>query len=171
MHFHNAQSLHEGEHAEAMQLALALSRLWRSWMAYEPRPPLRRSNMPVLGAMMHFNALGQKEVTPGYLARELHQSQPAISQKVGELEDIGLLKRTAGVKDRREVKIALTDKGIETAYQSMDGFLHYVDRALEKLGRQKTASFIQLTEEFGDVVDAVKNSAIENANNEGSVPI
>lgn len=56
-----------------------------------------------------------EDLTPGKLAENIHLSQATITGILDRLEARGLVKRTRGTKDRRQVTLTLTENGRQTA--------------------------------------------------------
>lgn len=57
----------------------------------------------------------KKELRVGQLARECLQKQPTLTRIVDRMEEDGLVARVYSKRDRREVKVSLTEVGIERA--------------------------------------------------------
>lgn len=156
----------EGEAPRAARLLNELDRTRRVWAGFHPGPDMRRSDMGVLNAMMHLSEGGQLPVTVGVLARHLHQSMPATSQKLGELERQGCLRREVNPGDRRKVGVTLTPKGVGCAQESMRGFFSKIEKAMERLGPEKSEELIGLLRQLSDAIEAVKDNEESDADAE-----
>lgn len=135
-----------------------MNRLRRAWHGFHPAPPLKRSDLAVMGAVSKLLAGGHRPLTVSALARAMKQSVPGISQKLSFLEQKGYLKRVEDQNDRRRVYVELTPKGEEIASGALREFLGRVDEALDKLGPEKTR---QLIERMRDLSDAMETMAKE----------
>lgn len=142
------------EYASAVSLFTHMDHLRRVWAGFHPMPPLKRSDLAVLGTIDQLMHSGEKNVTVSMLARALHQSLPGVSQKVSVLEDFGYLKRTGDKADRRVTYVALTPKGKKTAQTSLREFLGRMEQALNSMGAEKTGQMLELMEEL---TEAIKN--------------
>jgi len=60
-------------------------------------------------------------------------SQPSITGLVDKLEERGLVERVRSLEDRREVLIAITQKGNQTYVKGMDLHRQFVEKALSAL--------------------------------------
>ena len=142
-----------GEYQNASALFAELHRLGRMWAAARPKPPLRRGDLAALGTVAHMSAHGGGPVTMGSLATRMNLSLPGASQKVSELEKLGLARRVPGKEDRRVVCIQLTPKGRRMAGSALKAVLSRAEAALGVLGEEKTHTFLSLAHELSDIVD------------------
>lgn len=140
------------EHLQALQLLDAMRRLQTVWVRMHPKPPLRRSDLILLVTVQNLagkgpgphKPKGEEAVSMGALARALKQTPPGISQKVGEMEKQGYLKRTVSLKDRRNFYVELTPKGEDICEKTLMAFIVQIEAATGKLGEEQTNQFISL---------------------------
>lgn len=149
----------QGEYIRASVLFESLNRLHRIWMSFSPPPPLKRSDLMMLGAVLGEEQHGKGPPTASRLARHTHQSLPGVSQKLGQLEEQGYLQRSTSPADRRAVQVQLTEKGRSTAEGMLRGVLSRVERAFDTLGPEKTDALTQLLAQLCDAFDAAEPSA------------
>ncbi len=155
MHMHNHgphghSMFGTDQNSAAVQLFGEIDRVRRTWESYQPAPPLRRSEMFVLGLMADLAANGQKSITMGQLARHMRQSMPGISQKVSVLEKQGYVLRVGDETDRRVVTIELTEKGEQVARQELQAFVGRMEQALQDLGPKKMEQLLDLMRQLSD---------------------
>lgn len=142
------------EYARAVALFEAMDRLYRQWGRFFPPPPLKKSDVGILGVLTHLEAIGAGPVTVGSLAKETHQSPPAISQKLNELHRLGYVTRQTDETDRRVMFIALTDSGRQVADDAIRGLLERIEHALDRMG-DGTDKLVHLMNRLGDSIEQV----------------
>ena len=142
------------QYQNAAALFAELHRLNRIWASVRPKPPLRRSDLAALGAVAHMSAHGEGPVTIGSLAARMNAFLPGASQKVSELEKLGLARRVPDKEDRRVVCVQLTPKGRRTADAALKETLFRAETALAALGAEKARAFLSLAHELSDIVEA-----------------
>ena len=156
--------LFKTEFEQAGRLFGQMDRLRRVWGGFHPASPMKRSDIALLGTIAELSRQGDGRVTASLLAKVMRQSMPAISQKVRLLEDAGYIRRQGDKTDRRIVYIELTEIGKDAAKNNVRDFLGRVERALDKLGPEKTDGIIALMGELSDAIEEVQ--AEENAEND-----
>ncbi len=149
------------EYARAAQLFFEITRLHRVWGGLHPTPPLKRSDLAVLGAIHGEEARTGNPVNVSHLAHMMKQSKPAVSQKIGLLEEEGYLRRVEDKRDRRITYLKLTDKGDDVATRALREYLSRVEQALELLGNEKAAQLLGLMHELSDALDTVRAAGKE----------
>lgn len=142
-----------GEYSEAARLMRTLDRLRHAWGGIRPGPPVRRSDVMLLGSLVEQEHHGEPPLTVGELARKLHQSPSAITQKVNVLEEQGFITRTVSQSDRRVACVALTDRGREMARQSMQAFWDQLEKALAGMGEADVEALILLVDRLCGVLE------------------
>lgn len=99
-----------------------------------------------------------KPVTLSELAFAMHQSLPALSQRVTVLEEKGFVERVADPADRRVTGLRLTEAGqreMDIAFRRFSGVL---SQAVERVGKQNMNLLLQL---LGELADALNEAAKE----------
>jgi DNA-binding MarR family transcriptional regulator len=71
-------------------------------------------------------------------------SRPAISQMIGILEKKGLVERRVDGRDRRVVRISVTEAGEKTLKLANSEFERFLHRVVEKLGENDVNELIRL---------------------------
>lgn len=117
-------------------------------------------NMPRCGEAGYGEAAAQaaKPVTLSELAAAMHQSLPALSQRVTALEEKGFVERVADPADRRVTGLRLTETGrgeMDAAFRRFSGIL---SQAAERVGRQNMCMLLRL---LGELADALNEAAGE----------
>ncbi|MEG2930950.1 MAG: MarR family transcriptional regulator [Ruthenibacterium sp.] len=147
----------EQVHPKPQVIALwgAIVELQRTWRDFLPAPDINKSLFGVLMCVAHGPIRPGKPpevpngpVAVGTIAAQLHQSLPAISQKLSALEEQGYITRLADAKDRRVTCVALTEMGREKLDKSRVCFETRLDVALDALGEEKTAQLMSLMQEL-----------------------
>lgn len=82
-------------------------------------------------------------------------SQPSITGIVDRLEERGLVERVRSKEDRREVLIAITEKGNAAYSKGMDLHRQFVEKALSALEDDEARSLVSLLEKLADASDVV----------------
>ena len=132
-----------------------IQKLHRAWRMLHTSTGMKHSNLMLLGAIWRLSEVTGKPVTVGKLAHMTHQSPPAVTQKVNELEQQGYVRRVAGKDDRRKVCILLTEAGQSQALEAMRHFARQGERALERLGPEKGETLVGLLYELCEALETV----------------
>lgn len=143
-----------GEYNRAVDFLETMGGLRRTWALFHPSPPVNRGDLMLLATADDL-ARGGQVVTVSLLARRMHQSLPGVSQKISGLEQGGFLRRTASPHDRRVSCIELTEKGRAVADEALRTFLRRIERALNELGADETAQFLQLMRQLTAAMDRI----------------
>ncbi|TQP70261.1 MarR family winged helix-turn-helix transcriptional regulator [Vibrio cholerae] len=78
-----------------------------------------------------------REITPTELYQTLMLSSGAISTRIEQLVQRGLVQRVASEEDRRSCKVTLTEQGIELVDQALNAHVANVDGMLGVLTEQE----------------------------------
>lgn len=133
-----------GEFTLAVSLFEEMTRLRKVWEEFHPKPPLKRSDLAMLGIVSQFSREGDEPVTVSRIATYMQQSRPGVSQKISWLEKMGYLQRIDDEVDRRMANIVLTEEGRALTIDSMREFLGRMELALADMGPQKTEQLVSL---------------------------
>ncbi|PAR50760.1 MarR family transcriptional regulator [Vibrio metoecus] len=85
-----------------------------------------------------------REITPTELYQTLMLSSGAISTRIEQLVQRGLVQRVASEQDRRSCKVTLTEQGIELVDQALNAHVANVDGMLGVLTEQERKKLGQL---------------------------
>ncbi|AYC07460.1 MarR family transcriptional regulator [Vibrio cholerae] len=85
-----------------------------------------------------------REITPTELYQTLMLSSGAISTRIEQLVQRGLVQRVASEQDRRSCKVTLTEQGIELVDQALNAHVTNVDGMLSVLTEQERKQLGQL---------------------------
>ncbi|MDL2293885.1 MarR family transcriptional regulator [Ruminococcaceae bacterium OttesenSCG-928-D13] len=149
------------EHARAAALLNELERMRRLWHGVRPPPPLKRSDLALLGMLDHVEREHGQPMTASQMAAKMHQSLPAISQKLRALEGVGMISRKTDKGDRRVAYVALTSKGREAARQSLDEMIGRLEQTMDKLGADETRQLLELLARLNDLMEEDMNPNVE----------
>ncbi|AIR96826.1 MarR family winged helix-turn-helix transcriptional regulator [Streptomyces glaucescens] len=94
------------------------------------RAGLSRPEFDLLGALRRTG----HELTPGELARETFSSGAAVTKRLKQLTERGLVERRGDVRDRRVAHVRLTDAGRELVDGLLPDQLAYESAVLSGLG-------------------------------------
>ena len=89
------------------------------------------------------------------IARRTEKAAPSITQKVDELEALGLAERFADPRDRRVTYVKLTEKGNEQYLSASKMIDSVFERVANELGHDKMDNFLNLQTAFFDALAKV----------------
>lgn len=150
-------------YARAARLLDEMDRLRLAWRHVRPAPPLKKSDTMILGMLTHAEAHRAGPVSVGKLAKMAHQSPPGISQKLGELEAGGFVRRRPGKQDRRVATVELTAKGRKAAKQSFEQMLALSENALSTLGEADAEALLALLDKLNTSIEAAVQATAAQA--------
>jgi len=85
-------------------------------------------------------------------------SQPSITGIVDKLEGRGLVERVRSREDRREVLIAITEKGNHTYAKGLELHRQFVEEAFSALESGEVEALLSVLEKLADASDAAVNA-------------
>lgn len=138
---------------QAARLLEEMDRLHRAGARLRPAPPMKRGDMALLGALLHFQTEGEQAVNVSRLAAATRQSLPAISQKLRVLEGHGFIRRRQDKADRRIACIQLTSRGKKAAVDNFEAMLGQMEAALDRLGGEDANRLIALMGRLSTLVE------------------
>ena len=115
-----------------------------------------KCHFPMLDGIIHaINVRGQNGVIAvSDLARELHQTPPAISRALRLMEADGLLVRETAPDDRRKTLVRITPKGYEACGQCEDALSDYFSSVIARLEPEQVAQMNALRDALMEAVVA-----------------
>lgn len=151
------------------ELFRQMDRMRRAWQDVSPSKRLNKSQFGTLFALAHLSRGGKAEecarsgeeakpVMVSTLADAMHQSLPAISQRVTALEEKGFVERVADPADRRVTCLRITAEGrreMDAAFRQFGGIL---SRTVERVGERDMQTLLRL---MGGLADALEQAARE----------
>lgn len=144
----------------------------RTWKGFSPLPDLNKSMFGVMMCVAHGgkgkDEVAQADAPPvlesekkpvavGFIAAQMQQSLPAISQKISALEELGYITRLADATDRRVTCVALTEIGVQKLREGREQFEAKLAAAFDAMGE---ARMQQLVELLHDLNEAFKKNVI-----------
>lgn len=102
-----------------------------------------------------------KEVYVSDLHDKTQMSLPAVSQILTILENKQMIERCVSQKDRRKVRVSITEAGRQVVSCFKKKTDELLDDAINQFGIENTEEFIRLLEGFSQVIEGI---AIKNAN-------
>jgi len=122
----------------------------RAWRVEDLGNPLSVAQLELLTALAE-----DPGVRPGQLARALRLAPNSVTTLVNALQARGLVARTEGVRDRRTVRLALTDAGDEAVRAWHATNAGIVRDALRDLPEDDRRALSELLPVLRDLVEAI----------------
>ena len=113
-----------------------------------------KCHFPMLEGIIHtINVHGQDgTISVSDLAGELHQTLPAISRGLRQLEADGLIARETAPDDRRKTLVRVTPKGCEACRQCEDALSDYFACVMARLEPEQVAQLNALRDALMDAI-------------------
>lgn len=109
--------------------------------------------MGVLGAVFH-----RARPTMGEVAADTYTSPPAATRLTGELVDRGLLERVPDPADRRIVRLAITDAGLQLLHQLHEEEVSLLMKAIDRMSEDERDALAKGLAAFLNAVAEVEQS-------------
>ena len=138
----------EWEKTQSVRLFRLIDRMRRAWAAITPCAGLSKSQFGTLMALAHLGGGPGLAGPLTQLAHGMHQSPPALSQRIAALEAMGYVQRTEDAQDRRVTRVHLTPQGNALLKQAYHAMNEKLNSALDALGEQDTAMLFTLLNKF-----------------------
>lgn len=122
----------------------------RTIVGYKP------SEIKVLFCIKKGAKPGSHGIMVSEISNLLHVTSPTVTQLIKDLEAAGLVERTADEKDRRAVRISLTEKGEKITKLAEADFYASFNGLIEHLGEERSH---QLADLLTDVFDYFNEKA------------
>lgn len=108
--------------------------------------PLSRQDYMVLATIRCLQRKSSKKLRVSAVARDMEVVTPAVSRSLKNLESQGFVKRTVSPTDRRNIYVALTEKG-GMAMVSYDAILaQFHKRVVEQMSAEEMQRLLMLLE-------------------------
>ncbi len=101
------------------------------------------------------------------LSARAGMSMPAVSQMLNAMEEKGYAARALAEADRRMVYVALTERGEALRRAAMEDFEKTVNRAIARMGEEKTLQLIGLLDEWNGAMREMEQEDAEAAQGGG----
>lgn len=125
--------------------------LLKSWMQLKKmdlHPQSIAGYKPSEGRLLFCIKYGKKPDSPGPtvtdLSKLLHVTSPTVTQLINELAGKGLLQRNVDPKDRRVVRITLTETGEQIIQKLGDSLAASLKGLIEYLGEEESRQLAEL---------------------------
>jgi DNA-binding MarR family transcriptional regulator len=105
-----------------------------------------------LHTMLYLSQHTEEEVYPSILSDALHVTRARITSTLSALRKKGLIAMDLCEKDRRRMRVTLTEEGIQLVAQKQDRVLRYLDYWMESLGENNTKEMIRLIHLSADIM-------------------
>ena len=154
---------------EITALFRVMDHVRKVWRNVTPCPELSKSQFGTLMAICHskINHRDDNIITLSELANYMHQSNPALSQRIKALEELGYVERVSSNSDRRIIGIRLTDSGTKILEVAHHRFKTIMSEVIEKLGLEETHQLINSLTSLADAFEkALAEDAMKGVNNE-----
>ena len=149
---------------KSLRIFQQMDRTRKAWHNIAPCPEVSKSEFATLmtiahgGAPMHSAAMHGQEpqsITLSALAAVMHQSLPAISQRVTILEEQGYLQRHQSLADRRVTAVSLTESGRALLQKAHTQFALTMDRALHTMTTEEKSMLMELLGKLADALEEI----------------
>ncbi|MGO2611129.1 MarR family winged helix-turn-helix transcriptional regulator [Glutamicibacter ardleyensis] len=118
-----------------------------------------RTDMNALSIIMKYQQQGTPP-SPRDLSHELHLSSPATTAMLDRLEKIGFIERQRTDRDRRVVRIAITDKA-RTGGREM--FMPLGKNMLDAIAHYDAEQIALITDFMGRIIEGVDSAIVDAA--------
>lgn len=125
-----------------------LLKKWRRTAGGARMENLSSGEVEVLGAVFFCENAHNASISD--LAEWMDVSLPAVSRAVGRLEEKGCVVRTGDGADRRNVSVALTDRGRDRFRRAQAALEQFFRRVLGYLTEEEQREFFRLSEKFAE---------------------
>ena len=132
------------------QLMMALMRFQRTQRKTPPHEEFNRSEVMLIGALIHLQMASEEPVTVSMLSQKLHVTAPTVTKLLGAMEEKGILKRTVSRQDRRKIIVSFTEAGLEMGKKAQDHFIQELSGLVALLGEEDTRSLIRILDKVAD---------------------
>ena len=152
--------MEEYEHQSA-ELFRLMDRVRRAWHGVTPCSHLSKSQFGTLLVIHRHEHLAEDGIcTPeahpirlSALAGAMHQSLPALSQRMRALEELGYIERVPDPEDRRSIGVRLTDEGSGELALARERFSGILDRAMELMGPESARQLAPLLNQLAEALE------------------
>jgi DNA-binding MarR family transcriptional regulator len=97
-----------------------------------------------LHTLQYLSKHTESDVFPSDLSDALHVTRARITKTLAALRKKGYVKMDLCEKDRRRMRISLTDSGVEYLYAKQQVVRVYIKKWIDRLGTENTAELIRL---------------------------
>jgi len=133
------------QHPIAKELMEAFMQMCRSAMKDgRGKHGYRRSQVMVLYCLKDAASQGGPGLMVSEISKKLNVTSPTVTQLINELEMKGFVERRGDVRDRRAVRILLTDKGRALIEKTTEAFLESFNGLVEHLGEEESMQLARL---------------------------
>jgi len=131
---------------------------WHGFQGYKP------SQIKLLYCLKRASANDGPGLMVSEISRLLHVTSPTVTQLLKELEDNGLIERKSDLRDRRVVRIHLSDRGQEVIAKASEIALSSFHGLMEHLGEEESVQLASLlkksTQYLRDRQEQMKQSGL-----------
>ncbi|GLX69356.1 MarR family winged helix-turn-helix transcriptional regulator [Paenibacillus glycanilyticus] len=104
----------------------------------------KHSELRLLVVIKRMDIIAKDGVKVSDLSKFLRVTSPTVTQMLNRLEEMGLIARKEDPKDRRAVRVSLTEEGELTAKKALQGFMDRMNGLADYLGDEDTEQLIRL---------------------------
>ena len=152
--------MEEYEH-QSSELFRLMDRVRRAWHGVAPCDRLSKSQFGTLLVVHRHEHLSEdsqftEECHPirlSELASAMHQSLPALSQRMRTLEELGYIERVPNPTDRRSIGVCLTSDGRSELDRARERFSAILDRAMTLMGPESAQQLMPLLAQLADALE------------------
>lgn len=126
------------------QLMLALMRFQRTQRKAPLHEKCNRSEVMLIGAILHLQMESEEPVTVSRLSQKLGVTTPTVTKLLSAMEEKGIVERTVSRRDRRKIIVSFTEEGLEMGKKAQEHFMQDLSNLVALLGEEDTRSLIRI---------------------------
>ncbi|MDR0219920.1 MAG: MarR family transcriptional regulator [Lachnospiraceae bacterium] len=101
--------------------------------------------------VLHFLANAEEEVLPGEIGQAMNVSSARIAQTLNNIEKKGFITRQIDPRDRRKIKVRLTQEGKAEAEKHHQKLVAWTTAILASLGEQDAKEYIRIMGRLAEI--------------------
>lgn len=132
------------------QFVAIMQRMHKNNLNYKHKMGMPHGEFSMMQTIRH-NDKGDG-VTMSELSEFSQITKPAVSQIINVLEDKGYVERVTTKKDRRIVRVSLTEEGERAVKASCEIASRKLNKVLDRMGQEDADAFLELLDKFSTIV-------------------
>ena len=126
------------------QLMMAVMRFQRTQRKAPLHEKFNRSEIMLMGAILHLQMESEEPVTVSRLSQKLRVTAPTVTKLLSSMEEKGIVERTVSRQDRRKIIVSFTEAGLEMGKKTQEHFMQSLANLVAVLGEEDTRSLIRI---------------------------
>ncbi|GEM_PF-2818566 len=132
------------------QLMTAFMRFQRTRRKAPLHEKFNRSEVMLIGAIMHLQMESEEPVTVSRLSQKLRVATPTVTKLLSAMEEKGIVERTVSRRDRRKIIVSFTEAGLEMGKKAQEHFMQDLSNLVALLGEEDTRSLIRILDKVAE---------------------